>query len=125
MNARLFRVIAPVSDIDRAASFYGRVFADPGIRVSKGRHYFQCGPTILACYDPKSDGDDKQFRPNPEHIYFAVDDLEAAYTRAQNAGCEWIEEAIEKRTWGERSFYARDPFGNPICFVDARTVYSG
>ena len=26
--------------------------------------------------------------------------------------------AIEWRPWGERSFYAKDPLGNKICFVD-------
>ncbi len=25
----------------------------------------------------------------------------------------------------ERSFYARDPFGNPICIVDEKTVFTG
>jgi len=125
MNARLFRVIVPVSDLDRATAFYRSLLDDPGIRVSKGRHYFRCGPVILACYDPRSDGDDKQFTANPEHIYFAVDDIEEMYRRAQAARCEWLEDEIENRSWGERSFYARDPFGNPICFVDARTVYLG
>ncbi len=26
---------------------------------------------------------------------------------------------------GERLFYARDPFDNPICFVDEKTVFTG
>ena len=29
------------------------------------------------------------------------------------------------RPWGERSFYLRDPFGNPLCFVDAATLFTG
>jgi len=29
------------------------------------------------------------------------------------------------RPWGERSFYAHDPFGNPLCFVDATTIFTG
>jgi len=125
MNARLFRVIVPVRDIERGTAFYSSLFEDAGKRVSKGRHYFQCGPTILVCYDPRSDGDDKEFRSNPDNIYFASDDLDGMYARAQSLGCEWIDEEIETRPWGERSFYARDPFGNPICFVDARTLYLG
>ena len=24
-----------------------------------------------------------------------------------------------------RNFYAHDPFGNPLCFVDASTVFKG
>jgi hypothetical protein len=27
--------------------------------------------------------------------------------------------------WGERMFWASDPFGNPISFVDERTVFTG
>lgn len=33
--------------------------------------------------------------------------------------------AICKRPWGERSSYAVDPFGNPLCFVDRATVFTG
>ena len=29
------------------------------------------------------------------------------------------------RPWGERSFYAFDPFGNGLCFVDETTVFTG
>jgi hypothetical protein len=32
---------------------------------------------------------------------------------------------IATRPWGERSFYLRDPFGNPLCFVDAATLFTG
>lgn len=122
---RLYRVILPVTDIDRAERFYARLLAMPGRRVSAGRHYFDCGGTILACCDPMSDGERKTATPNPDHVYLAVDDLESVFDRAKNAGCEWIEEKIERRPWGERSFYDRDPFGNPICFVDEKTVFTG
>jgi uncharacterized glyoxalase superfamily protein PhnB len=123
--ARLYRVIIEVGDVERAAAFYGRLLEDSGRRVSPGRHYFDCGGTILACYDPRADGDPFDARPNPDHVYFAVADLEAAFARARNAGCRELEPQIETRPWGERSFYARDPFGNPICFVDERTVFTG
>jgi predicted enzyme related to lactoylglutathione lyase len=122
---KLFRVILPVSDIDRAERFYSRVLGIPGMRVSPGRHYFDCGGTILACFDAKADGDSIIPKANDEHIYFAVDDLEAAYDRAVAAGCQWIEGKIQSRPWGERSFYAKDPFGNPICLVDEGTVFRG
>jgi len=32
---------------------------------------------------------------------------------------------IVVRPWGERSFYAEDPWGNPPCFVEERTGYTG
>jgi len=109
---RLFRVILPVSDIEAAASFYADVLGMPGDRVSPGRHYFSCGGTILACYDGVADGDPEPSGPNPQHIYFSFDDLEAAYERVRRRGGRGIT-PIERRPWGERSFYANDPFGNP------------
>jgi uncharacterized glyoxalase superfamily protein PhnB len=120
----LFRVILPVSDIQAAASFYARLLESPGVRVSSGRHYFDCGGTILACYDAFADGDRERVAPNPQHVYFSVDDLDAVHGRAKEAGCRELT-PIEVRPWGERSFYARDPFENPICFVDSRTLFTG
>jgi uncharacterized glyoxalase superfamily protein PhnB len=120
----LFRVILPVSDIEAAASFYARLLEMPGIRVSSGRHYFDCGGTILACYDPLADGDPEEVGSNPQHVYFSVDDLDAAHARAEQTGCRELT-SIEVRPWGERSFYARDPFENPICFVDSQTLFIG
>ncbi len=66
-----------------------------------------------------------EFRPNPDHIYFAVPDLEIVFARAKDAGCAWLADTIATRPWGERSFYARDPFDNPICFVDESTLFTG
>jgi uncharacterized glyoxalase superfamily protein PhnB len=120
----LFRVILPVRDIEAAASFYARMLGMPGTRVSGGRHYFDCGGTILACYDALADGDPEQVGPNPQYVYFSVDDLDAAHEQARKAGCRELT-AIEVRPWGERSFYARDPSENPICFVDSATLFTG
>ena len=124
MPARLYRVILPVPDIEKAAAFYGDLLAATGRRVSPGRHYFDCGGTILACFDPRADGDGFDARPNPDHVYFAVDDLEAAYERAKRLGCQELSEP-KKMPWGEVSFYAKDPFGNPICLVRAGTEFTG
>lgn len=122
---RLFRVIIPVNDIERAAAFYGRVTGSAGRRVSPGRHYFDCEGVILACFDARADGGGRDVGPNPDHVYFAVADLEAVFERVRGAGCQRVDEAIRTRPWGERSFYADDPFGNPICFVDEKTVFTG
>ena len=132
--AHLFRVIVPVADIERAARFYSSVLGGSGQRVSPGRHYFQCEGTILACYDPRADGDEADARPLPEPLYLAVDDLEATYANATAAGAAFSREvvpdvgplgAIAPRPWGERSFYASDPFGNPLCFVARDSVFTG
>jgi uncharacterized glyoxalase superfamily protein PhnB len=123
-DMHMFRVILPVADIEAATSFYARLLDLPGTRVSGGRHYFDCGGTILACYDARADGDAEHVGPNPQNVYFSVRDLEAAYERARRAGCRDLT-AIEVQPWGERSFYASDPFGNPICFVDSQTLFTG
>lgn len=123
--ARLYRVVIQVSDIDRAEAYYAALLGTPGQRVSPGRHYFDCDGTILACFDPRADGDDFAAQPAVDHVYLAVDELEAAYKRARELDGAWIEGAIETRPWGERSFYAKDPFGNPLCIVDAATIYTG
>jgi predicted enzyme related to lactoylglutathione lyase len=126
MTMVLFRVIQPVRNIDAATRFYSTVLGVAGQRVSPGRHYFSCGSTILACYDPIADGDGIgqgwQHHFN-QYVYFATLDLEAAVARVQEAGGE-IEGPVETMPWGERMFYAKDPFGNPISFVDQRTVFT-
>lgn len=127
MNVDLYRVIHPVGDIDVAADFFSAVFGTQGERVSPGRHYFGCGGTILACYDPVADGDelgDRWRHHESQYLYFAVADLEAAL-RAVAEACGEITADIETMPWGERKFYARDPFGNPISFVDGSTVFTG
>src|SRR5688572_9632266 len=124
-TVRLFRVILPVGDIERATRFYQTLLATAGQRVSPGRHYFDCGGTILACYDPRADGDDFDARANQEHVDFAVENRETVFARARGAGCVRIDEQIATQPWGERSFYAADPFGNPLCFVDAGTTFTG
>jgi catechol 2,3-dioxygenase-like lactoylglutathione lyase family enzyme len=121
---RLFRVILPVSDIDEAAGFYAVLLGMPGQRVWLNRHYFDCAGTILACMQPPDDGEHGAFAPNPQHVYFSVDDLEAVHARARELGCRELTE-IDRQAWGERSFYAYDPFGNPICVVDSGTLFTG
>jgi catechol 2,3-dioxygenase-like lactoylglutathione lyase family enzyme len=130
---RLFRVIMPVTDIEAASRFYSALFDSPGFRVSGGRHYFDCGGVILAVYDAQADGDRTAVRGNAGHVYFAVPDLEAVFKRAERLGTLSSQVgdgnlpmgAIARRPWGEVSFYLDDPSGNPLCFVDEKSIYRG
>ncbi len=123
--ARLFRVVVPVNDIELAATYYQALLGVAGRRVSPGRHYFDCGGTILACYDPRADGAECDPKPLPDRLYFAVRNLEAAYVNATACDCSDVEGGIEAHPWGERSFYLKDPFGNPLGFVDENTIFTG
>lgn len=133
MNARVFRVILPVSGIEEAAAFYGAVLGQPGSRVSPGRHYFRCGDVVLACYDPVADGDADAVVRASEPVYLAVLDVEDALQRAAAAGARpgsgLVHGApmgeIHRRPWGEVSVYLTDPFGNWLCFVEEGTEFTG
>jgi len=127
----LYRVILQVSDIEAGAKFYAALLGTDGRRIRGGfRHYFDCGAVILALVDPKADNE--KARPNPDNIYFSIQDIEKIHQRAKELGCLSTGDVhgepageIVRRPWGERSFYAFDPFGNPICFVEESTVFTG
>jgi predicted enzyme related to lactoylglutathione lyase len=129
---KIYRLVIQVSDLDRAAAFYERLLGVGGRRIYGSRHYFDCGAVILALLDPTSEEAGAKARPNPDHVYFSVKDLEAVHERATGLGCLSMGDVhgepagqIAKRPWGERSFYAADPVGNPLCFVAESTVYTG
>lgn len=62
-------------------------------------------------------------------VIHPVKDIEVADL---DATCKFIMETDSEITadiatmpWGERIFYAKDPFGNPIAFVDQTTLFTG
>ena len=128
---KLFRVALQVSDLDQATAFYSNLLDDSGIRIPRGsRHYFDCGPVILALVDVTKGGE--QAQPNPDYIYFAVGNLKQVYERARALNClakdrfhDQNAGEIVKRPWGELSFYVEDPWGNGLCFVDEGTLFTG
>jgi len=126
---RLFRLNIEVGDLDKAAAFYGELLGMPGRKQAGSRVYFVCGDVTLQIVDVTARG-----APHvaAKALYFAVGDLDAAFARAKALRCLSSEEvhgesggAITVRPWGERSFYAQDPWGNPLCFVEAGTIYGG
>jgi predicted enzyme related to lactoylglutathione lyase len=121
---KLYRVILPVNDMEKAQDFYEQLLDLEGQRVSPERHYFDCDGTILACYDPTFYDEKESATPNPEFIYISVADLQKTLQRAQAASAK-ITKEIQSYPWGETSFYIEDPFGNPLCIVAQETVFIG
>ena len=87
------------------------------------RLYFHCGDVIVALIDWHVEGHGP-FQPTPDDLYFATDDLDAAFGRARAVEAQVVS-PIETRPWGERSFYCLDPDGNRLCFVDDTTLFLG
>jgi len=126
---QFFRLNVEVGDLDAANSFYTRLLGIPGRKQAGHRCYFDCGGVTLQVLDVSSN---RQPHPAAKALYFTVRNLEAAFDRAKALGClsrEDVHDApgggIVVRPWGERSFYAEDPWGNPLCFVEEGTVYTG
>ncbi len=121
----LFRIFLPVTDFEKAIEFYQQLFNVEGRLIHRGRQYFDCGPVIFAVIENKG-------APIGDHLYFSVPNLEAVFRRAKELDCLEVSDVhgspsheIGVRPWGERSFYARDPFGNGLCFVDETTLFTG
>src|ERR1700686_5421876 len=126
---QFFRLNIEVGDLKSAILFYTKLLGLQGRQQAGSRCYFECGPVTLQVLDVSSVG-----RPHPaaKTLYFTVENLEAAFARAKALGClsrEDVHDApaggIVVRPWGERSFYAEDPWKNPLCFVEDGTVYTG
>jgi catechol 2,3-dioxygenase-like lactoylglutathione lyase family enzyme len=125
----LFRLNVEVGDLDQAVAFYGELLGLEGRKQAGSRCYFTCGPVTLQVVDVSSAG-----KPHPaaKALYFTVEDLDAIWARAKALGCLSRDDvhgvsggAISVRPWGERSFYAEDSWQNPLCFVEAGTIYPG
>ena len=126
----IFRVSLEVEYSKKANRFYSTLLGIEGRLVGGGRVYFDCGPVILALVDVAAGK--KKPRAMPQDVYLAVADVEAFHARAKKLRCLSKEDvhgapagALVERPWGERSFYAEDPFGNGLCFVDERTLFTG
>ena len=128
---KLFRINVEVGNLDEAARFYGELLGMPGRRQAGSRCYFDCGAVTLQVVDIAVMGMGVP-HPAAKALYFTVEDLDAIFARAQSLGClsqEMVHGvrggAITVRPWGERSFYAEDKWLNPLCFVEAGTIYPG
>ena len=126
MAMRVFRLNVEVKDLEAAAAFYGTLLGQAGRVQAGSRVYFTVGEVTLQVVQVPEP------QLLPKALYVAVDDLAEVHGRAVGLGClsqEMVHgtpagEAVV-RPWGEKSFYADDPSGNPLCFVEAGTIYAG
>ena len=126
---QFFRLNVEVGNLESAISFYTTLLGIEGYKQAGSRCYFECGPVILQVLDVSSQ---RQPHPAAKALYFTVNDLEAVYERAKSLHCladsdlhDAAAGGIVVRPWGERSFYAQDTWGNPLCFIEEGTVYTG
>lgn len=124
-----FRLNIEVGDLDEAANFYGKLLGIEGRLQAGSRCYFDCGGVTLQVVDVSSA---REPHPAVKALYFTVNDLEAVFERAKKLNCLSNEDVhgvsggeINVKPWGERSFYTEDKWQNPLCFVEAGTVYAG
>ncbi|HVY48682.1 MAG TPA: VOC family protein [Minicystis sp.] len=128
---RIFRVMVEVDDLARATAFYAELL---GVRVRDipraSRTYFDCGDVILAVVDVSRAGEPP--KPSATDLYFSVKDVGAVHARATALGALSTRDVhdaaageVVVRPWGERSFYAVDPWGNKLCFADETTLFTG
>jgi len=124
----LFRVTLECNNLGRATEFYDALLDQRGVRHPGSRVYYRCGGVTLQVVDVSADRDP---RGNGDALYFAVRDLALVHLRARELGCLSVASVhgvpagdVAKRPWGERSFYAEDPWRNELCFVEVGTEYS-
>ena len=123
---RLFRLNVEVRDLNEAAGFYGALLGVEARLQAGSRCYVAAGDVTLQVVQVAEP------QLLPKALYFVVDDLAAVHARARDLGC-LSQEMVHGtpageptvRPWGENSFYADDPTGNPLCFVEAGTIYAG
>jgi hypothetical protein len=127
---QMFRLNVEVGGLAAAQTFYETLFGATGRAQAGNRFYLNAGPVALQIVNVTAFGGSPH--PAAKALYFTVNDLDAVHARAASLNALSTEMVhgvsggdISVKPWGERSFYANDPWANPLCFVEAGTVYAG
>jgi catechol 2,3-dioxygenase-like lactoylglutathione lyase family enzyme len=105
--------IAPGGE-GRARAFYGellglRELPKPESLQDRGGVWFACGMQEIHC------GVEEPIAPTRRHPAFLVDEVDALKARLEAAS---IEIQTDRQLPGYRRFYAIDPFGNRLEFLE-------
>lgn len=111
------QIAAPESCESAAREFYGSILGmseieKPPVLRARGGCWFQCGAQQLHV------GVERKFQPAKKaHPAFAVFDLDGLRKILAERGITVIDDDTLP---GERRFYAEDPWGNRLEFIEAR-----
>ena len=113
MDFRLELINVPVSDVDRAKTFYTEQAgfnADHDHRVSDEMRFVQLTPPGSACSIAIGSGIGADVAPGSvQGLQLVVDDIEAAHAELAGRGVEVTD--VQDFPWGRFVFF-RDPDGN-------------
>ena len=113
MDFRLELINVPVSDVDRAKTFYTEQAgfnADHDHRVSDEMRFVQLTPPGSACSIAIGSGIGADVAPGSvQGLQLVVDDIEAAHSELAGRGVEVTD--VQDFPWGRFVFF-RDPDGN-------------
>ncbi len=108
------QIARPVSDIQAAADFYGKVLGLPHLYTFGDLAFFDCGGTRLFL----SAGDQSA---EPPILYFRVDDIQTAYDELRGRGVEFenAPQLIHKHDNGVEEWMAffPDPDGHLLAIM--------
>jgi catechol 2,3-dioxygenase-like lactoylglutathione lyase family enzyme len=113
MDMKLELVAIPVSDVDRAKSFYEDQMgfnADHDHRVSEELRFVQLTPPGSACSIAIGTGITSVQPGSAEGMLLVVSDIDAVRSELVERGVDVSE--VEDKDWGSRHAYFKDPDGN-------------
>ncbi len=116
---RLAQVALTVADVERAKAFYGGTLGLPHLfDAPPGLSFFQCGDTRLMLSRPEGPEEARN-----SILYYAVEDVEAAYRKLAAEGMRFEEEPKRIARVGTKDVWlaiARDSEGNLIGLMSER-----
>jgi catechol 2,3-dioxygenase-like lactoylglutathione lyase family enzyme len=111
------QIARPVSDVARAADWYGTVLGLPHLYTYGDLAFFDCGGTRLMLSAPEASSG----AGTPSVLYFRVGDIQAAYDELRSRGVEFVgaPHMIFKHPDGVEEWMAffTDPDGNLLAVM--------